>query len=78
MLVLLPGVHGLDEAAAIAEKIRRRAAEPIHHSGTAICATLSIGVTLAVPGESAVITTTRADAAMYRAKQEGRNAVAAA
>lgn len=75
MLVLLPGVHGLDEAAAIAAKIRRCAAEPIHHSGTTICATLSIGVTLAVPGESAATTTSRADAAMYRAKQEGRNAV---
>jgi diguanylate cyclase (GGDEF)-like protein/PAS domain S-box-containing protein len=75
MLVLLPGVNGLDEAAEIAERIRLRAAEPIRHSGVIIHATLSIGATLAIPGEPATTATTRADAAMYQAKEAGRNTV---
>jgi len=75
MLVLLPGLHSLDEAAQIAEKIRCRAAEPIHHSGSTIHATLSIGATLAIPDESVLTMTTRADAAMYQAKRVGGNSV---
>ncbi|MCV7175176.1 diguanylate cyclase [Mycolicibacterium sphagni] len=75
ILVLLPGVHSLDEVAAVAEKIRCRAAEPIEHPGGIIHATLSIGATLAVPGEDAMTATARADEAMYRAKGTGRNTV---
>ena len=75
MVVLLPGVHSLDEAALIAEKIRCRAAEPIHHDGRTIQATLSIGATVSVPGESATAVTARADEAMYQAKQARRNTV---
>ena len=73
MLVLLPGLHSLEEAAQIAKKILARAAEPIHHSGHTIRATLSIGATLAVSGEPVSDTTTRADAAMYQAKHAGGN-----
>ncbi|MGD9621407.1 MAG: diguanylate cyclase [Mycolicibacterium sp.] len=75
ILVLLPGVHGLEEVAAIAEKIRGRAAEPIEHGGLTIRATLSIGATLAVPGESVSTMTARSDQAMYEAKRAGRNSV---
>lgn len=75
MLVLLPGMHSNEEMVSIAEKIRSRAAEPIHHLGHTIHVTLSIGATLAVPGESVSDMTTRADAAMYRSKQAGRNTV---
>lgn len=75
ILVLLPGVHSIKEAAQIAEKIRRRAAEPIEHCGNVIRATLSIGATLAIPGESVTTMTTRSDFAMYEAKRAGRNAV---
>ncbi len=75
MLVLLPGVHDIDEVLDIAEKIRCRVAEPIHHLGQTICATVSIGATLAVSGESVSEMTTRADTAMYEAKQAGRNTV---
>ena len=52
ILVVLPGVYNIDEVARIGEQIRARAAEPIHKSGTTIHATLSIGATIAVPGES--------------------------
>ncbi len=75
MLVLLPGLHSLDEVAQIAEKIRRRAAEPIHHCGSTFDATLSIGATLAIPGETVPDTTARADAAMYQVKRVGGNSV---
>ncbi len=71
MLVLLPGLHNLEEAARIAEKIRARAAEPIYHDGRAFDVSLSIGATLAIPGESVVDTTARADSAMYEAKRRG-------
>ncbi len=75
MLVLLPGVHDLEEVAAIAEKIRACASEPIQHNGQNIRATLSIGAALSSPDESADHLTARADAAMYQAKQAGRNTV---
>lgn len=72
-LVLLPGVHSIDNVAQIAEKIRCRAEEPIHHSGVTIHATLSIGATLAVPGESVETQRSRLETAMYAAKEAGRN-----
>lgn len=76
MLVLLPGVHGIDELERIAKKIRCRVADPIDHCGTTLFTTLSIGATLAVPGESMAAMTGRADKAMYKAKQAGRDSVA--
>ena len=75
ILVLLPGLRSLDEATTIAEKIQARTAEPIHNGGNTFHATLSIGVTLAIPGESVTATTARADAAMYQAKHRGGNTV---
>lgn len=73
MLVLLPGIDSIDQVQAVAEKIRCRVAEPIHHLGRTLNATVSIGATLAVPGESVSAMTDRADSAMYQAKQAGRN-----
>ncbi|MGB1224403.1 MAG: diguanylate cyclase domain-containing protein [Mycobacterium sp.] len=75
MVVLLPGLHNLDEAAQIAEKIRAHAAEPIYDEGNTVHATLSVGATLACTGESVTAITARADEAMYQAKQAGRNTV---
>ncbi len=76
-MLLLPGLHDVDEAAKIAEKIRVRAAEPIHQSGSALRVTLSIGAAMAIPGESVVETSARADVAMYQAKNQGGNVVSA-
>lgn len=75
ILVVLPGVHSIDEVAQIGEKIRCRAAEPIHETGNTIHATLSIGATIAVPGEPVSSINARADAAMYQAKLGDRNIV---
>ncbi|OBH00382.1 MULTISPECIES: sensor domain-containing diguanylate cyclase [unclassified Mycobacterium] len=75
ILVLLPGVRSAEELGHIAEKIRCRAADPIHVAGKTYSATLSIGATLAQPGDSVDTITARADAAMYQAKLGDRNTV---
>ncbi|MGD1173228.1 diguanylate cyclase domain-containing protein [Mycobacterium seoulense] len=75
ILVLLPGVRSIDELTKIAEKIRCRAAEPIHVSGETLTATLSIGATLGVRGDTVDAVTARADTAMYQAKFDDRNTV---
>ena len=75
ILVVLPGLSSIDELARISETIRRRAAEPIDEYGKTIRATLSIGATLAIPGETVSAVMARADAAMYRAKAGDRNTV---
>lgn len=75
LLVVLHGVRDLDDAVAVAEKLRCRTAEPIHTAAGPITVTLSIGVTLARPSENTDALLARADAAMYQAKNGGRNQV---
>lgn len=74
-IVFLVGTHGLTEAAAIAEEIRAIAEDPIELDQATIVTSLSIGVTVAAPGESPDALIARADDAMYRAKGDGRNRV---
>lgn len=76
-LVVLDGVHDLNEAVGIAEKLCRRVAEPIQIGDGTISATLSIGVTLARPGENPDDLVARADQAMYKAKEAGSDQVIA-
>ena len=75
LLVVLHGVQDLSNAVEIAEKLRAAAAEPVAIAGGHVHATLSIGATLAHKGESTDALVARADTAMYRAKQGGRNHV---
>jgi diguanylate cyclase (GGDEF)-like protein len=75
LLVVLHGVQDLSNAVEIAEKLRAAAAEPVAIPGGYVHATLSIGATLAHKGESTDALVARADTAMYRAKQGGRNRV---
>lgn len=75
-LVVLIGLHGEQEALTIAEKIRSAADQPIALNPAGQIRTgLSIGVALAQPGETVDRFIERADTAMYRAKQAGRNLV---
>ena len=73
--VRIDGVQDLQNAAEIAEKLRVAAADPVETPAGQVCATMSIGVTLAHDGERTEELVARADTAMYRAKQCGRNQV---
>ncbi len=75
MLVILTGIHALDGAGAVAEKIRQAAGAPIEIDGVSVTVTLSIGVTLMARGETVDDVVARADEAMYDAKRAGRNRV---
>lgn len=77
LLVVLNGVHDLQNASALAEKLRASAAEPIFTPEGPVHVTLSIGVALFHDHETTEDLVARADAAMYRAKKSGRNRVIA-
>jgi diguanylate cyclase (GGDEF)-like protein/PAS domain S-box-containing protein len=51
------------------------AATSAEHQGTEIGVTVSMGITLARPGDTAETLVSRADALMYRSKEDGRNRV---
>ena len=74
-LVLLTGVHDLDETTAIAEKIRTAVSTSIGLDHARVTPTLSIGATLARIDESTDHLIARADQAMYDAKNAGRDRV---
>lgn len=63
--VLLPDVS-LDRACQVAERLQRATPPPV---------TASLGVARSLPFESVAALTARADAALYRAKRDGRNRV---
>lgn len=63
-----------EDAALVAEKVLRTIAEPIDLNGHRLYVTTSIGITVFPDdGEDAETLLKNADAAMYRAKAEGRN-----
>ena len=74
-LVILNDIHGIADAEAVAEKIRIASSGNIDGAGGSARVSVSIGVTLSNPVESADDIIARADAAMYRAKQSGRDKV---
>jgi len=75
LMVILHGLHDQADALAVAEKLRAAVAEPIPTSAGPLHVTMSIGVALARADESTEELISRADTAMYRAKQTGRNQV---
>ncbi|QPN64070.1 PAS domain S-box protein [Synechococcus sp. CBW1004] len=75
LLVVFQGLHAREQATAIAEKLRAAGCQPIPHNGGNLEVSLSIGVAIANPGETVDTLIARADAAMYSAKQGGRNQV---
>lgn len=74
-LVLTPGIDSPTDAAYIARKLTESIAEPFHLEGHKLVVTPSIGIALFPDDGSDMGNLIRnADAAMYHAKQHGRNA----
>ena len=71
-VVFLPAVRSEADAARIAEKIQTAVGEPMSIEHHTIGVTLSIGVSLAAPGDDADRVLEFADRALYRAKRSGR------
>jgi len=66
----------LDQALLPAERIRSMLAKAeVRHEDASFTVTASIGVSQYLPGDTAESLLSRADQAMYRAKEEGRNRV---
>jgi diguanylate cyclase (GGDEF)-like protein len=76
-VVSLPGTDG-PRAMQVAERLRRQVQALGSRGGTTTGLTVSIGVATLRPGESTADLIHRADAAMYAAKEAGRNRVARA
>jgi diguanylate cyclase (GGDEF)-like protein/PAS domain S-box-containing protein len=74
-LVILEGLHDVDEARTIAEKIRNLSADPVSSDRETVDVSVSIGVTMCAPGDTPDVLMARADSAMYAAKHAGRNQV---
>lgn len=75
LTVLLPGSR-LRIAEQVGERIRREVDKlQVRHEGKELGVTVSIGVTELVPGEPANKFLGRADRALYKAKEGGRNRV---
>jgi diguanylate cyclase (GGDEF)-like protein/PAS domain S-box-containing protein len=76
-VVVLDRVPSQQTAIAVAEKIRRAVAQPVPiGDGTTVTVTASIGVALATPGADAHRLLRNADAALYEAKNAGRDQIA--
>ena len=72
-ILLLPATP-LDEAASVIERLRARCADPASWvERPELQVTFSAGLSAHTDGESMQQVIARADAALYRAKSEGRN-----
>ncbi|MCB0996881.1 MAG: EAL domain-containing protein [Acidimicrobiales bacterium] len=73
-VVLCEEVTGASEAMAVAQRIQSELNRPLELAGSNVHATASIGITLNQHGDDSADSLLRdADAAMYRAKDGGRN-----
>ncbi|HEY5011885.1 MAG TPA: EAL domain-containing protein, partial [Acidimicrobiia bacterium] len=71
-VVVLEGITGAEEAAAICERVRGSLDKPFTIAGSDLVVTASQGIALASPSDSAEDLLRTADAAMYSAKEHGR------
>ena len=76
-LVILPDA-GLPQAALVLKRLQSRLASQVcDYRGEALRFTFSAGIAAYVPGDTAEEVLARADKALYRAKQAGKNCVVA-
>ena len=71
-VVLCEGIGDEGQARELAERVSEAIAEPVPLRGYPVVVTASVGVVLAGPGEDPETLLRYADAAMYRAKRDGR------
>jgi diguanylate cyclase (GGDEF)-like protein/PAS domain S-box-containing protein len=71
-VVVCQEVETLAAAMAVADRITDALREPFRIGGEQIFLTVSVGIALATPGASPETLLRNADAAMYRAKEQGR------
>jgi len=74
-LIILEGLHRVEEAVLVAEKVRDRATAPVSFEDIELSTSASIGVTIINSAESADEIIARADAAMYASKRAGGNMI---
>ena len=73
-VAVLPSIGNVADAITIAEKLLSVAAQPVEHSGATLRVAVSIGIAIYPDCAATADELLRAaDAAMYRAKQDGRN-----
>jgi len=74
-IILLPATNS-EHAATLAERIRKTISENRYDcSGDLISVTLTLGVSVTVPGDTMSDIIKRADVALYYGKQKSRNCV---
>ncbi|MDW3176512.1 MAG: bifunctional diguanylate cyclase/phosphodiesterase [Acidimicrobiia bacterium] len=75
-IVLLGRIDGLEEARAIADRIRTAVGKPIEVADTSLTTTISIGITLGTTATPPLQLIDDGHAAVVRAKQNGRGSTA--
>ena len=70
---MVMGRTTLDTATEVAERLRTAVAETDESFPTGLSMTVSMGMTVCRPGDTASEMLKRADLALYRAKESGRN-----
>lgn len=75
-IVLLERISGVEEARAVAERIRHAIGEPLEVAGTTLITTVSIGITLGTTATPPLQLIDDGHAAVTRAKQHGRGSTA--
>ena len=74
-VVVCEEVEGVGEATGLAQRIAASLEEPFAVEGGEVFLSMSVGVSMAGPGSSAEELLRDADAAMYRAKEQGRSRI---
>jgi diguanylate cyclase (GGDEF)-like protein len=77
-VVVLPGMHSLDDALAVASKVATAVQRPLTLGDTTVHVQASVGVALSSDGDDPADVLSEADAAMYEAKRTGRNRIVSA
>ena len=72
-VVVLRGVHGVEDAQVVAEKVREAVAQPMTAGGETVTCSMSVGISLLAHGDSLKDSLDHADTALYASKRNGRD-----